>query len=246
MFETVNKYVTDTAEQMIKVVEEGTSILMGIQEEGGGSGGGIKQAPADEIFNDPIDDIEMTIDEEDMMGASMNSPLDGIAEGVLDDIMKNQAGPASTSDNFNAFRSAIAWNEPFIMGIVIFQIFLLITTVTVTRRCGMGSGMILLAFMGCTVRSAEYLNSYGSKNWEQFATQNYFDDRGIFISIMLSGPMIIMAFIMLISYVREASGLLVKVKRHELAHKKRSSNKSQGKGAKDNKKNAKKSNKKQD
>ena len=90
MFETVNKYVTDTAEQMIKVVEEGTSILMGIQEEGGGSGGGIKQAPADEIFNDPIDDIEMTIDEEDMMGASMNSPLDGIAEGVLDDIMKNQ------------------------------------------------------------------------------------------------------------------------------------------------------------
>jgi len=58
---------------------------------------------------------------------------------------------------------------------------------------------------------------------------------------MMSGPLLFMAFFMLISYLREASGLLVEVKRLELRAKHA---KSQGKKSKKDSK--KKSSKKED
>ena len=49
------------------------------------------------------------------------------------------------------------------------------------------------------VYSAQYLNSYGAQNWEQFATQNYFDSKGFFISMMFSFPLLLMAILILVS-----------------------------------------------
>jgi len=107
------------------------------------------------------------------------------------------------------------------MGLIAFHIVTFLTTLYVTRRCGMWSRMIFLTVLAGIVRSAERLNDYGAQNWESFATQNYFDKSGIFISIMISAPLLLMAFYMLISYLREAAGLLVKVKKQELRAKKR-------------------------
>lgn len=230
--------LVDVSDQIIRVMEEGTSIIMGLAQEDDGS----NQTPpsgAEGTFNDQMDDIEITVDEEDLVG--MKSPLDGITEGVLGDIMKNQATPTTIIDKLDAFRSAITWEEPFIMGVVTFHICMFFMTLFVTRRCGMGSGMILLTFMAGLVRSAEWLNTYGSKNWEDFATQNYFDDHGIFISVMMSGPLLLLAFIMLISYLRQASTLLIKVKRHEMQQKQK---KTQGKASRGKK--GKKASKKED
>ena len=126
-------------------------------------------------------------------------------------------------ENFDAFRSAITWKEPFILTIVVFQIVMLLCTFMLTRRCGMTFRLLILSFMAGIVRSAEWFNKYGSRNWEQFATQNYFDEKGIFISIMVSAPLLMMTFLMLISFLREASGLLVEVKKHELKQKQKSS-----------------------
>lgn len=137
-------------------------------------------------------------------------------------------------ESFDAFRSAITWSEPFIIGIITFQIVMLFSTLFVTKRCRMGSGLVFLTILAVIVRSAEWLNQYGAKNWESFATQNYFDERGIFISIMMSAPLLFMAFFMLISYLREASSLLVKVKKQELKKKQmqRQSTKDKKKGSK--------------
>lgn len=73
------------------------------------------------------------------------------------------------------------------------------------------------------------LNQYGSKHWEDFATQNYFDEGGIFVCIMVSAPIVFVSFLMLIAYLREAGQLLVQVKRAEIKQKystKKSSKKS--------------------
>ena len=70
------------------------------------------------------------------------------------------------------------------------------------------------------VRSAELLNSYAAKNWRQFATQNYFDHRGIFTTVMLCGPLLFDSLILLLLLLREASQLLVQVKTAELKKKK--------------------------
>lgn len=129
----------------------------------------------------------------------------------------------SARESFDAFRSAITWSEPFILGLITFHIITLIVTLYVTKRCGMKGRMALLTLLAVVVRSAELFNGYGAKNWESFATQNYFDERGIFISTMMSAPLLLMALYMLISYLREASYLLVEVKKHQIKEKQKKS-----------------------
>jgi len=73
--------------------------------------------------------------------------------------------------------------------------------------------------IGILVRCAELINGYAARNWESFATQNYFDRGGIFVGIMLCGPLLINCFIMLTMLIREASSLLIEVKRMELKKK---------------------------
>lgn len=270
-FDNIQESMIGTAEQMLKVMEEGVSILSGTQMN---VDDGTKEDTSSPIFDHGGDDLVIG-DEEDV--GDMKSPLDGITEGVLGDLMKNQvcmnlmiasldvlhfqftsnlyyhvlashlsilvlkAAPASVRESFDAFRSAITWNEPFIRSIIAFQILMLFCTFMVTRRSGMSSRLLLLGTMFGIVRSAEWLNKFGAKNWEQYATQNYFDEKGIFISLMLSAPILLMAFFMLISFLREAAGLLVEVKRQELKQKKSSAGKSN-----DNKRRSKKSSKKDD
>lgn len=69
------------------------------------------------------------------------------------------------------------------------------------------------------MRSAEKLNDYGSENWEQFASQNYFDNRGVFVSLMISAPLLFISACMLVAIVREASSLLIDVKTREFKAK---------------------------
>jgi hypothetical protein len=78
--------------------------------------------------------------------------------------------------------------------------------------------MVLIVIL---VKSAEYLNQIAGEQWESFATQNYFDDRGIFIAIMFSSPLLLDSFIMLVMFLREAGQLLILVKTEELKKKRR-------------------------
>mmetsp|Transcript_9820 Transcript_9820/g.12435 ORF Transcript_9820/g.12435 Transcript_9820/m.12435 type:complete len:244 (+) Transcript_9820:157-888(+) len=216
-FQSFTENLIETSEQIIRVVEEGTSILMNLASQEGKINSGASESIPKSSFDSNSDKFaELDLDE-DLDG--MSSPLDGIAESVLGDIMKNQAAPTSMTDNLNAFRSAITWSEPFMIGLITFHICIVIATIYVTKRCGLGARMGLLGFLAIIVRSAEWLNQYGSNHWEEFTTQNYFDKKGVFVSLMLTGPFLFLTFVMLISYLREASGLLIEVKRHELKAK---------------------------
>ena len=65
---------------------------------------------------------------------------------------------------------------------------------------------------------AEWINTYGANNWQSFATQNYFDKNGVFVSVVFSGPMLAASMFLLLNALRSASSLLVEVKREELKH----------------------------
>ena len=77
----------------------------------------------------------------------------------------------------------------------------------------------VLLVVGVLVRCAELLNGYAARNWETFATQNYFDRGGIFIGIFFCGPLLLDSFMMLALMLREASSLLVEVKQMEMKKK---------------------------
>ena len=71
------------------------------------------------------------------------------------------------------------------------------------------------------VALAETLNGLCAKRWEKFATQNYFDERGVFAGIMLCAPLLALAFAMLLNFLVMASSMLVTVKRAEFRGKAR-------------------------
>lgn len=85
--------------------------------------------------------------------------------------------------------------------------------------------VFMLILIGLVVRCAEYLNKIAAQEWSSFCTQNYFDQRGIFISIFLCAPLLIDSFIMLVMYLREAALLLIQVKKAEIKKKRKTSSK---------------------
>ena len=65
------------------------------------------------------------------------------------------------------------------------------------------------------------------RHWAAFARQNYFDRRGVFISVMFSAPLLVLALFVLLNALRAASSLLVQVKKKELQAKRRKEKKAQ-------------------
>ncbi|KAG7363037.1 transmembrane protein [Nitzschia inconspicua] len=162
---------------------------------------------------------ELLDTQEDLM---QHSPLKGIADGVMGNIMAGNVGPQTPMEHFHAFRSAITWSEKFILGLLAFHIAMFSLCLYVSRRDGaLGPRVFVLVLIGVIVRSAEYLNSWGAQHWEEFATQDYFDKRGVFVGIMISGPLLLDSLIMLFLFLSEAGSLLVQVKKEELKRKKK-------------------------
>ena len=165
------------------------------------------------------------------------SPLEGIASGVIKDILSKQAqnGPQTFTEQIQAFKSAVTWSEPFVLSLVVFNVIITLLCFLASRK--KYGRVFLMCIITAIIVSAQYINSYAAIHWESFATQNYFDQNGIFLSIMLCAPLLINSLGLLISLVLEAASLLVKVKVKELEAKK-------GKGKKADKNKDKKNNSK--
>lgn len=72
------------------------------------------------------------------------------------------------------------------------------------------------------VVSISTVNDYCARHWRELGmTQNYFDEYGIFVSLMISSPIILISLGILIHAVSNASSLLIKVKRKELEMKRK-------------------------
>ena len=253
-FGKVIDQMTETSEQMIKVVEDGAAILMGYDrgnddkdvatfahESGGNSDGtfDFSQLSEEQILNEP-------------------SPLNDIAEGLLSDLMSHQVGliyfilfmcgsvsffvlnlslfvhiqqgPQSLWEQFQAFKAAITWGEPFILSLLCFHITILFANIFIMKSGNLVGRFILIGVLALVIRSAEIFNQYGSSHWESFATQDYFDKNGVFISLMLSTPLLLIAFIDLIVLLRESKNLLIEVKTLQLKAKRKKKSKQSGNG----------------
>ena len=46
---------------------------------------------------------------------------------------------------------------------------------------------------------AESLNRFLGKNWKSFSSHNYFDPSGLFMSVLWSGPLLVISMIILVS-----------------------------------------------
>ena len=54
--------------------------------------------------------------------------------------------------------------------------------------------IVLFITLSAAVFCAQYINEFGNSHWKEFATQNYFDSNGLFISVLFSAPILVTVF----------------------------------------------------
>ncbi|XP_027923515.1 transmembrane protein 18-like [Vigna unguiculata] len=130
-----------------------------------------------------------------------------------------RAGFIPAYDNFMGFFHAIDWKEPWLMGLVGFHVVLLLVVIISRKKTNFQMFLFLLTLVG--VYLAERLNRIMGKNWKSFSGQNYFDPSGLFMSVLWSGPLLIISMIILINTLFSLCYLIVRWKRAELRHRAR-------------------------
>ena len=150
----------------------------------------------------------------DFVGQLLGELKEGGAGGKM-----AKSSDLSFSESVEAFVHAVDWKEPFILSVLAFHACFLVLTISAFRgehRTLQRASFVLLLLV---VYFAERLNAYGNEHWRLFATQNYFDRHGIFISAFLSFPLLMLGLLMVIYWVCESAQLLIKIKRRDLREK---------------------------
>lgn len=115
----------------------------------------------------------------------------------------------SAVDVWVGFFHAIDWTETWLRALLASHAVLL-SIVLIYRKSERVQGVL---FCACTtvVLAAERLNALGNARWESFASQNYFDKRGRFISVVLSTPLLVVTIVILINFLAIMTGMMVEV-----------------------------------
>lgn len=131
--------------------------------------------------------------------------------------LRSGFGPAV--DSFIGFFHAIDWKEPWLICLILFHVTLLLVVIVSRRNVNFQLCLSLLSFSG--VYLAERINTFLAKNWKSFAGQNYFDPHGLFISVLWSGPLLLLSMLIMVNTLITLCQLIIKWKRAELRHRAR-------------------------
>ena len=140
--------------------------------------------------------------------ATAASSLNDVVEGLKDQIFADhvKGAPQTFREECAAFIAAVDWRETWIRCLLLWHLSLWLLFVFTRKnfpvQCGLFFGI------AACVGLAETLNGLCAKRWEKFATQNYFDERGVFAGIMLCAPLLALAFAMLLNFLVMASSML--------------------------------------
>merc|ERR1712108_54399 len=95
---------------------------------------------------------------------------------------------------FSNFFASVDWTEPWLVALGVFHSIWLILAITTKKYVNVqmliGISLVFLVF------AASSLNQLAIENWQLFASRNYFDEEGFFISAVYSLPLaLIMLFL---------------------------------------------------
>ncbi|XP_073287627.1 uncharacterized protein [Primulina huaijiensis] len=151
--------------------------------------------------------------------SALNAHMDQMADLVEKLTAELRSGLKPAYENFLGFFHAINWKEPWLICLISIHVFLLLVTFASRKNVNFQMCLFLLALGG--VYLAERLNSFLAGNWRSFAGQNYFDPHGLFLSVLWSGPLLVIAVLILVNTLFSTCQLIVRWKRAELRHRAR-------------------------
>lgn len=153
------------------------------------------------------------------LSKAMEQHMDQMADLVQKISGELRSGLRPAYDNLIGFFHAIDWKEPWLICLISFHILLLIIAIISRKSVNFQMCLFLLTLSG--VYLAERLNKILGDNWKSFATQNCFDPQGIFLSTLWSGPLLVIAIVILVNTLLSLCHLIVRWKKAELRHRAR-------------------------
>ena len=123
--------------------------------------------------------------------------------GEIEDSMRNMmkessaASPKTVMEHWQAFSSAINWTETWLQMLLGFHAIMLLLII-IFRNNEIVQAILFLLMAGL-VYFSERINTYCAAHWNEFATQNYFDEHGSFAGLLFSGPFLVLLFLQLVT-----------------------------------------------
>lgn len=115
------------------------------------------------------------------------------------------------------FYKAVDWSERWIQCLLGFHVVTL--ALAIATRKSESAQMVIFFVCMILAFGAERINALAHENWRTFSTQDYFDEKGLFISVMMSGPLLCILIVVLINFLIIMTGVMVKAKRAQLKQK---------------------------
>merc|ERR1712194_738295 len=141
------------------------------------------------------------------------SNMEAAMRQQLSQFRANASSEGTLTDDVMGFYHAVDWSEPWLKGLLAFHVTVWVLAIA-TRKLNDVQIVMLLSILAL-VYFAETINRVAGENWESFAGQQYFDKRGVFVSVVLSTPLLFASFFILINALRGAATLLIQVKKME-------------------------------
>ncbi|KAF9131234.1 hypothetical protein BGW39_002084 [Mortierella sp. 14UC] len=119
----------------------------------------------------------------------------------------------------SGFIEAVEWQQTWIQMVLAMHLIIFIIIIALRNRPNP-----LAAMLFCTILLAalsEPLNGIGSRHWQSFSDDNYFDSHGVFTGLVWAAPLLVNATIATMLLLRATVQLLVKVKRAQLQESKK-------------------------
>ncbi|KAM8832259.1 transmembrane protein 18 [Spinachia spinachia] len=117
------------------------------------------------------------------------------------------------------FVMSVQWSEPWLIGLLMFHVVCLFLTVFTCKYYRAQICHFLL--MVGLVYTAEYVNELAAMNWRFFSNFQYFDSKGMFISLVYSIPLLLNTVIIVVVWVYRTFSTMTELKILQLKQKAR-------------------------
>ncbi|CAB4006647.1 Hypothetical predicted protein [Paramuricea clavata] len=115
-------------------------------------------------------------------------------------------------DGVLEYIKAIDWSQRWLIALMVVHVLLFLVIILNRNRTNLLVAVFALLLI--SVYFSEKLNALAAENWKFFASEQYFDSPGLFISVVFSTPMLFNCLIIIVIWLWDSSKMMSVVTKH--------------------------------